>query len=66
MSEQTTTGRLLSVRELCERLARSRASIYRDIEAGRLPRPIHIGASARFIEAEIDAAIAQAAARRKP
>ncbi len=36
---------------------RSRSSIYRDLELGRLPRPIKIGARLYWAEADIDAAI---------
>jgi len=39
---------------------RSRSSVYRDIEAGRLPQPIKFGARLYWIEAEIDAALAEA------
>lgn len=36
--------RYLTMNELRERLGnRSRASIYRDLEAGRLPRPFRLG-----------------------
>ena len=37
---------------------RSRNSVYRDLEAGRLPRPVKIGARLYWIEEEVDAAIA--------
>lgn len=37
---------------------RSRSSIYRDLEAGRLPKPVKIGARLYWVEAEVDAAIA--------
>lgn len=39
---------------------RSRSSIYRDIEMGRLPQPIKFGARLYWIEADIDAALAEA------
>lgn len=36
---------------------RSRSSIYRDIDVGRLPKPIKFGARLYWNEADIDAAI---------
>lgn len=36
---------------------RSRSSIYRDIESGRLPRPVKIGHRLYWAEPDIDAAI---------
>ena len=39
---------LLTVRELAEFLNRSRASIYRDIRAGRIESPTKIGKSSRW------------------
>ena len=36
---------------------RSRSSIYRDVEKGRLPKPIKLGCRLYWIEAEIDAAL---------
>lgn len=37
---------------------RGRSSIYRDVEQGRLPKPIKFGSRLFWIEADIDAAIA--------
>lgn len=36
---------------------RSRSSIYRDVQAGRLPKPIKRGAHPRWVEEEVDAAL---------
>ena len=36
---------------------RSRSSFYRDIEAGRLPRPIKFGSRLYWNEADIDATL---------
>lgn len=41
---------------------RSRSSVYRDIESGRLPQPIKFGSRLYWIEEDVDAAIQQAAA----
>jgi predicted DNA-binding transcriptional regulator AlpA len=55
----------LSLRSLTEYLdGRSRASIYRDISEGRLPPPIKLGASSRWLKSEVDAKLAEAADRR--
>ena len=55
----------LSLRSLTEYLdGRSRASIYRDISEGRLPAPIKIGGSSRWLKSEVDAKLAEAADRR--
>jgi predicted DNA-binding transcriptional regulator AlpA len=53
-----TTQKYLSFAEIQEKLGgRSRSSIYRDVEFGRLPNPIKIGARLYWDEAEVDAAI---------
>lgn len=41
---------------------RSRSSVYRDVEAGRLPKPIKLGARLYWSEADIEAAVAAHAA----
>lgn len=38
---------LMSAKELSSLINRSRASIWRDVQAGRLPKPIAIGPQAR-------------------
>ena len=50
--------RLITVRQLTELTARSRASLYRDVAAGRLPQPIKIGASSRWRYGDVIAFIA--------
>jgi predicted DNA-binding transcriptional regulator AlpA len=51
--------RYLTFRELQVKLGnRGRTTIYRDVEAGRLPRPVKIGSRLYWPEADIDAAIA--------
>ncbi len=39
---------LLPLTEVCKILARSKASIYRDIKAGRFPAPQKLGGSSRW------------------
>ena len=34
---------LLTVREVCERLSISRPTLYRKIDTGAIPKPVHIG-----------------------
>jgi predicted DNA-binding transcriptional regulator AlpA len=49
----------LTFRDLQEKLGgRGRTTIYRDVELGRLPKPVKIGSRLYWAEAEIDAAIA--------
>jgi predicted DNA-binding transcriptional regulator AlpA len=50
--------RLIKIRELLELTARSRASLYRDMAAGRLPQPIKIGSSSRWRYGDVIASIA--------
>jgi predicted DNA-binding transcriptional regulator AlpA len=46
----------LTLTELRAKLGnRSRSAIYNDLEAGRLPRPVKLGARLYWAEAEIDA-----------
>lgn len=40
---------------------RGRASVYRDVEQGRLPKPTKIGSRLYWNEADVDAAIASLA-----
>lgn len=48
--------RYLTFQDLQKKLGgRSRSSIYRDLEIGRLPKPIKFGARLYWCEAEIDA-----------
>lgn len=49
----------LSFRKVQEKLGgRGRSSIYRDVEQGRLPKPIKFGGRLYWVEADIDAALA--------
>ncbi len=50
--------RYLTLPQLSEKLGnRSRSSIYRDVELGRLPRPMKFGARVYFDEAEVKATL---------
>ena len=50
--------RYLSFREVQDKLGgRGRTTIYRDIESGRLPKPLKFGSRLYWIEADIDAAV---------
>ncbi len=54
----------LNFRDLQAKLGgRGRSTIYRDVESGRLPPPIKIGARLYWRETEIDAAIDALGAR---
>lgn len=51
--------RYLSFRDLQEKLGgRGRTTIYRDVEQGRIPKPLKIGSRLYWVEADVDAAIA--------
>ncbi|MDU8942384.1 helix-turn-helix transcriptional regulator [Ovoidimarina sediminis] len=48
----------LTFRELQAKLGgRGRSTIYRDLEAGRLPQPVKLGSRLYWPESEIDAAM---------
>ena len=60
----TTQERLLTITEVGEMLARGRASIYRDLNAGVLPQPVRVGSSVRWPLSEINAYIEDLKAQR--
>lgn len=47
------TEPLISLRDVCARLGRSRASIYRDIAAGRFPAPLKVNHSSRWLASDL-------------
>ena len=50
--------RYLTFRDLQEKLGgRGRTTIYRDVEHGRLPKPVKLGSRLYWNEAEVDAAL---------
>jgi predicted DNA-binding transcriptional regulator AlpA len=50
--------KFISFRELQDKLGgRGRTTLYRDIENGRLPRPVKIGSRLYWREDDVDAAI---------
>ena len=52
--------RYLSFNQLREKLGgRGRTSIYRDVETGRLPKPIKLGSRLYWVEEEIDRKLQQ-------
>lgn len=54
--------RYLSFSELQAKLGgRGRTTIYRDVDQGRLPKPMKIGSRLYWNEADVDAAIASLA-----
>jgi predicted DNA-binding transcriptional regulator AlpA len=61
IAETPSPRQLLTLKEVCALLRRSKASIYRDVAAGHFPKALKIGASSRWLESEIHAYIAGAA-----
>lgn len=58
-------NRLISMKQVLERIPLSKTTIYRNIRAGTFPAPIKLGRSRiAFSEAEVNAWIDQHASRR--
>ena len=55
---------LLTDRQLAAMLATSRATVWRRVADGTLPKPIKLRHATRWLRSEIDAAIAAAVAKR--
>lgn len=48
----------LNLNQLSQKLGgRSRSSLYRDIESGRIPEPIRLGGRLYWIESQVDEAL---------
>jgi prophage regulatory protein len=56
--------RLISLPEVMRKTASCRASVYKRVASGQFPRPVKIGRSTRWLEAEIDRWIDAAAHAR--
>ncbi|MCF3592469.1 AlpA family phage regulatory protein [Rhodobacteraceae bacterium LMO-12] len=53
--------RYITFRELQDKIGgRGRTTIYRDVEQGRLPKPMKLGSRLYWVESDIDAALAEA------
>lgn len=52
------TPELLKLDDLCVQLSLGRATVYRQMAAGRVPAPIRVGTSVRWRRAEIEAWVA--------
>ncbi|HCQ59832.1 MAG TPA: transcriptional regulator [Sulfitobacter sp.] len=51
----------LNLNQLSDKMGgRSRSSLYRDVEEGRIPAPIKIGSRLYWVESAVDDAIASA------
>lgn len=51
---------LVDIRAVCALRGRSRASTWRDVTAGRLPKPVKVGGSTRWRVGDVRAALAGA------
>jgi len=60
----TNKQRILRMPEVCDRLGVSRTTVWRMSRQGKLPRPIKIGSSSGWLEADIDKIIDAAIAER--
>jgi predicted DNA-binding transcriptional regulator AlpA len=49
------------IQVVCGVTGRSRASVWRDVIAGRLPQPVKLGASTRWVVGELRAALTKEA-----
>ena len=58
------SDRALRLADALDKTGESRTSFYRRIQAGIYPQPIRLGHSARWLESELDAALARAKAER--
>ncbi len=63
MSDQPR--KYLSVHSVAARYECHPSSVWRWVAQGKFPAPVHIGGMTRWLEAEVDAHDAQAAARRE-
>ena len=54
------TKPLLTIKDVCTLLHRSKASIYRDIKAGEFPEPLKIGGSSRWMVSDVEVRITSA------
>jgi prophage regulatory protein len=65
MENNTPKERLIRFPETCKRTSKSRAGIYAAINRGDFPKPVKLGPkSVAFVEAEVDAWIADLMASR--
>lgn len=55
MPEITTTApdQFIDIKEVCKMFGISRATVYRDIESGLLPKPMKIGRRSRWSQNEL-------------
>jgi len=49
----TTPDQFIDIKEVCKMFGISRATVYRDIEAGLLPKPMKIGRRSRWSQNEL-------------
>ena len=64
MQVTPTRDRLVSISTLVAMLDRSRASIYRDIQANVFPKPLKLGGSSRWLLCEVEDHIAKLSKNR--
>jgi prophage regulatory protein len=58
--------KLIRLPEVLERVALKKTAVYKMIEDDEFPRPVKLGAASAWVEAEINAWIADRMSERKP
>jgi predicted DNA-binding transcriptional regulator AlpA len=57
MANTLSFPQLYKLQDLISILRRSSASIWRDVKSGKLPKPIKVGSSTRWLASEIEESI---------
>lgn len=63
-TSNTSSARLLRLKEVMTRVGLGRATVYRMIQADQFPRPVKIGGASTWVEGEIQAWINERIAER--
>jgi prophage regulatory protein len=65
LTSSSARPNLISCKKVCQRTSLSRASVYREIAAGRFPKPVPLtGGRKGWVEAEVNAWIVACIAAR--
>lgn len=64
MSQNTANDRLLSIRQVAERLGLSTRAVYRLCAKGEFPKPVKLGGATRFYESDLQSFLERLKSRR--